>query len=495
MKSALILYPHQLFPLEQLPKVDTVLMVEEPLYFGIDREFPIKLHKQKLILQRASMRRYVEEVLWPAKIEVDYIGLDGLMTSEDIFERAKKYEQLYLIDPVDDVLTKRLLEARRANSSVPAFEFLPSPNFYLKNQEIQTYFIDKHVHVFADFYQWQRERFNILIGEDYKPVGGKWMFDSVTQKKIEPGSVLPSFEVFGDNKYVEEAVKYIEQHFSDHIGSTDFVWPTNHEEASLWLQDFVENRLDQYAEHLDIIDGSAMWLYHSALASSLNIGLLSPQQIVAVALARHQKRPVPLESLEAFIRAVLGWREFTRGQYLVQGTDMKNANPLKQQKRLTKEWYQGALGLPPFDDAVKKLHAHGYAHHTEKVLIIGGLMMLCEIHPHDMQRWFSQYFVDAFDWMTTPFVYSLVHFLDSNDETHQLPIISSEDLLKLSNYERGEWSDVWDGLFWRFVEKHQTVLKQKPATRAIVQRLEKLDGDHRRIVSYRAEDFLNTYTK
>ncbi|MCA9332921.1 cryptochrome/photolyase family protein, partial [Candidatus Saccharibacteria bacterium] len=179
MKSALILYPNQLFPLDQLPEVDSVLVVEEPLYFGIDREFPTKLHKQKIILHRASMRRYVEEVLWPADIKVDYISLDGLMTSEDIFERAKKFEQLYIFDPVDDVITKRLLQARRSDNSIASFEFLPNPNFYLKNYELQEYFSSKHKYLFGEFYQWQRERFNILIDDEYKPVGGKWMTPEV----------------------------------------------------------------------------------------------------------------------------------------------------------------------------------------------------------------------------------------------------------------------------------------------------------------------------
>lgn len=492
MKSALILYPHQLFPLSQLPKVDSVLMVEEPLYFGIDREFPIKLHKQKIILHRASMRRYVEEVLWPAEINVDYISLDGLMTSEDIFERARKFEQLYIFDPVDDILTRRLLEARRGDSSVPSFEFLPSPNFYLKNQEIQGYFANKHTHIFEEFYQWQRERFNVLI-EDYKPVGGKWMIDAekYTGDSDEP---LPSFEVFGSNKYVEEATEYVQQHFADNPGDTDFVWPTNHSEADAWLTSFVENRLKDYSKYNSRIDSKALWLHHSAISPLLNTGLLNPQQVVRKALEYHNKKALPLASLEEFIRGILGWREFVRGLYLYSGKTMKSTNTLQHKRRLTADWYHGTTGLPVFDNVVKKLRSHGYANQDERQLIAGGLMIMCEIHPQDMYHWFSQLSIDSYEWVLIPNVYALSQFT-GEQSMNEPPICPSNVIIESSDYERDQWSDVWDGLYWRFIEKHKDEFKQNQKMRTIVQRLERLDEDHKRIIGYRAEDFLNKYTK
>lgn len=494
MKSALILYPHQLFPLDQLPQVDAILMVEDPLYFGIDRELPIKLHKQKLILHRASMRRYVEEVLWPADIEVDYVSLDGLMTSEDIFERARKFEQLYLFDPVDDVITKRLLEARRSDTSVPSFEFLPSPNFYLKNQEVQGYFADKHMHIFEDFYQWQRERFNILIGEDYKPVGGKWIIED-EKYAGDSDEPLPSFEVFGSNKYVAEATKFMQEHFPDNPGDIDFVWPTNHAEAEAWLDSFIENRLEGYSKYQNRIDSKALWLHHSAISASLNVGLLSPQQVVSRALAHHAKKPINLASLESFIRGVLGWREFIRGLYLLNGRTMRSNNSLKHQRRLTEEWYTGSLGVPLFDNVVAKLLSHGYANQNERQLIVGGLMIMCEIHPGDIHHWFSKLGIDAYDWVTTPNVFALSQFLEDQAVINDPPICPSSTIIEASDYERGLWSDIWDGLYWRFVEKHASVFKQTPSMRSAVQRLERLDPDHRRIVGYRAEDFLNKFTR
>ncbi|CAN5644682.1 cryptochrome/photolyase family protein [soil metagenome] len=494
-KSALILYPNQLYALEHLPKVGTVILVEEPLYFGFDQEYPLRLHKQKLILHRASMRRYTEEVLWPAGYEVDYVELDVFMSTGDVLDRTKKFGHVYIFEPTDEILAKRLLKVRRERDDLPTLEFLPTPNFYLKDNDVRQYFNERHQHLFADFYQWQRERFNILIGDDYKPLGGKWSLKSEKAQKLPEGQDPPGFTVFGSNKHVADAVVYINEHFPDNPGSTDFIWPTNHTEAKEWLNDFIENRLPHYGTYEAAIGSKAPWLYHSALAGSLNVGLLSPQEVVEAALKRHERAPINIEDLESFICKVLGWREFTRGLYLVKEAQLRASNTTHNQRRLTNAWYEGTTGLPPFDDMVKKLWTHAYVHNTERSIIAGNLMMLCEIHPEDMYRWHSELFIDAYDWVLTPEIYALTNFAGDMPWVAQSRLSSSHTLLQVSNYERGQWADTWDGLFWRFVEKHKTLLNKQPHMRVMVQRLGRLDPDRKRIIGYRAEDFLNNFTR
>lgn len=493
MKSVLLLYPHQLYPLSDLPKVDTVLFIEEPLYFGMDQEFPKRLHKQKLILHRASMRRYVEEVLWPAGFKVDYVDLDVFMKSGDVLDRTAKAEQLFVIDPTDDILTKRLLQARREREDLPNLTFLPSPNFYLKEMEVRQYFGERHKHPFDDFYQWQRERFNVLIGDDYKPVGGKWILE--TTHKKPPGDItLPSFSVFGDNKFVADAVAWVEEHFPDNPGSSEFMWPTNHTEAQAWLADFAENRIDEFGTYEQALDSRSPWLFHSLLQSSLNIGLLSPQQVIEAVLARHTDRPVPLPSLESFTRLVLGWREYVRGLYLNQHVPMRDQNAFKHHRKLTSAWHSGTTGLPPLDDMIKKLQNHAYAHNAERMMIACNLMVLCEVQPEQIYKWFSELFIDAYDWVVLPNLYAASQFVDSGSMIGKCFIGPSNDVLDLSDYQRDVWADIWDGLFWRFVEKHQDILNKNPRMRVMVQRLNRLDADRKRIIYYRAEDFLNQHT-
>lgn len=492
MKSALILYPHQLFTLEQLPQVDTVFLVEEPLLFGMDGQHRMRLHKQKLILMRASMQRYAEEVLWPAGVKVEYVGLDVFMQTKDLLEKVRKFDRTCMFDPGNEILTGRILEARRElGDAAPAIEFLANPNFYLKEHEIRQYFAERHSHPFEEFYQWQRERFNILI-EDYKPVGGAWMLEA---KQAKPHEQLPSFAAFGDNKWVTEATQFVHKHFPDNPGSTDFIWPTSHAEATQWLHDFVKHRIDNYGVYQEAFESTSPWLYHSALAASLNLGLLDPREVVTAALDRHAHRPVPLESLELFIRQVLGHREFTRGIALIGGRAMREANPLKANRRVSAAWYNGTTGLPVFDDLVKKLLTRGYAHQSERLLIAGTLMTICEIAPADIHQWFTEMFVDTHDWALVPHLYSLGQFADTSTFVGGPYICTSKTLIDKSDYERGEWANVWDGLYWRFIEKHRAAFQKSPKMRSVVQRLDRLDPDQKRIIHYRAEDFLNKFTQ
>lgn len=493
MKSALLLYPHQLYDVTLLPDSQTIIMVEEPLFFGTDQEHPFRFHKQKLILHRASMRRYVEEVLWPAKKDVEYIDLDVLYTSGDILERAKQFDQLLVIDPVHETLTRRLLEARRDQSHVPELQFLPSPNFYLKDQEVRQYFHADHDHPFEEFYQWQRERFNILIGEDYKPEGGQLMFDTLKPGPLPPEIQLPSFEAFGSNKFVQEATQFVMSRFSDNPGTTDFIWPTNHAEAKDWLEDFTRNRLAYFATYAETIDSKANWQYHSALSASLNIGLLSPSQVVTTVLKEARAQELPTAAVEPFIRQIIGQREFMRGLYISQHPKLLTSNPFKHERKLTSAWYNGETGIQPFDDMVHKVRNHAYAHQVERLMIAGNLMTLAEVQPAEIRRWFSELFIDTQDWALLPNVYGLSQFGERSAPA--TPHISpSSFILKMSHYDHGVWSDVWDGLFWRFIERHREHIKHNPAMRTMIQRLDKLDPDHKRVIGYRAEDFLNRCT-
>ncbi|MCA9332771.1 cryptochrome/photolyase family protein, partial [Candidatus Saccharibacteria bacterium] len=300
--------------------------------------------------------------------------------------------------------------------------------------------------------------------------------------------------VFGDNDFVREAISYTEEHFGDNPGENDFVWPTNHAEATKWLNDFVSNRLDDYETYENSINESASWMYRSALSSSLNIGLLSPQQIIDTALDYHAKNPIKLGSLEKFVRNLLGWREFTRGEYLTKTSILKSNNILGSKRRMTQEWYEGGIGLPPFDSMMKKIKQHGYTYHQERRAVAGNLMLLAEIDPKEIHQWFAGMFVDSYEWSTIPEVYGMSHFIDGMFAA-EVNIFPSDYILDVSDYDHGDWCDTWDGLYWRFVEKHRDQLKNQTETKDLVTKFDKIDSDKKRVISYRAEDFLNKYTK
>jgi deoxyribodipyrimidine photolyase-related protein len=497
MKSAHIIYPHQLFKKEYLPQdITTLFLVEDPLYFGTDAKYPVYFHRQKLMLHRASMRRYIEEVLWPAGYDVEYVEFKDIVDSGDIVQRLRGFDSATVFDVVDDVLQRRLQTASSSVPEAPQLQFLDTPNFYLKKQEVADYFGKTQKTQFSNFYQWQRERWNILIDDNYKPVGGKWSFDADNRKRLPKNHLLPTFEVYGSNKYVEEARHYVQKNFPDNPGSdVDFCWATNHEEAEAWLAEFIEQRLADFGPYEDAIDGQAPWVYHSALTPALNIGLLQPQDIVNAALALHEKKPLPLESLEGFVRQVLGWREYVRGIYQTRHVSMRTSNVFAHKRQLTPDWYDGTTGLPPVDDAIKKVQQRAYLHHIERLMIVGNAMFVSEIDPREVYQWFMEMTIDAYDWVMVPNVCGMSQFADGGSMVTKPYMSGSNYILKMSWYEKDVWCDIWDGLYWGFVEKHRTLLSRNPRMKVIVSQLDHMNEDRRRIIGYRANDFLNAKTK
>jgi deoxyribodipyrimidine photolyase-related protein len=496
MKIAHLVYPNQLFGVEHIPKdTSTIVLVEEPLFFGTDQQYPVYFHKSKLMLHRASMRRYIEEVLWPAGFDVEYIPFNQLIESGDIIQKFVKFDKITVWDVVDDVLSRRLQTASTTIPEAPSLEVLTNPGFYLTASEVSAHFASSKKANFTDFYLWQRERFNILISENYRPVGGRLSFENEEVKRLKKDQKLPTFQVYGGNKFVDEARDYIRKHFNDNPGNDEeFPWPTNHQEASAWLDEFVNNRLDDYWLYSQALDAKAPWLYHSVISSSLNIGILSPAEAVERALVRHQQREVPLASLEGFIRQILGWREFIRGQYVTSHVTWRSSNEFNHKRLLGPDWYSATTGIPLVDDVIKKLINRAYVTHAERRLVCG-LMLLTEISPNEVYQWNMELFIDAYDWVSVPNVFGLSQMADGSGLSSAVELFNSDDVMAMSHYEKGVWADVWDGLYWRFIENNREKLSKQKKYSTIIHQLDQLDQAKKRIISYRADDFLATKTK
>ncbi|MCA9347261.1 cryptochrome/photolyase family protein [Candidatus Saccharibacteria bacterium] len=499
MGTALILYPNQLFDVEFLPKVGRIYLVEEPLLFGGDKELPISFHKQKLVLQRAAMRRYAEEVLWPNGFEVEYIECaEDVITDTAVVRAAfEGASEIIVFDPVDERLWKRIESASQSLEVHVPLKKLENPNFYLKQRDIDTLFREKTPD-FTEFYQYMRERFDVLIDKDYKPFGGKLIYDK-PQKAIGKEEQLPGIRTYGDNDFVREAVTYVELKFPNNNGRTNnFFWPTNKEESKAWLKDFFEHRLEKFGEYSQVLDDRGVWLYHGALSPLMNIGLLSSREVVEATLdfAASTKKELKIENLESFVRQILGWREYIRALYVRSGANIATKNLMSNNKKLTVDWYQATTNIKPLDDAIRKARDFGYLHQAERSMVIGNMMLLCDIAPKDVYGWFMSMSVDAVEWSAVPNVFLFSQMVDGGSVSNKLPIISSNGILSQSNYQKDHWCDVWDGLYWRFVDSRRLMLKKVPRLGTLLlNKYDKMDGGRKRIIGYRAQDFLDNYTK
>jgi deoxyribodipyrimidine photolyase-related protein len=468
MKQILI-FPHQLFKqTAALTKADKVILIEESLFF-YDPEFPVKFHKQKLVLHRASLKSY-QQYLESHNIAVDYLDYHPQVLL-NFFKNLKPHSEIHFYDPVDYLLTKRLKQfATQFNHKIIPHE---SPNFICTNQELKDFFKTKKRFHQTDFYKWQRQRYNILMTGDQKPVGDKLTFDTENRKKLPAKIELPKIPEPSTNPFVLEAKDYVQTNFSDHPGQLDhFNYPIDHQEAESCLQNFFKSKFTDFGIYEDAITKKENpYLFHSALSAPLNIGLLDPLAIIKQA----EQQEVPLNSKEGFIRQILGWREFMRAIYILKGTTQRNSNFFKHTKKLPETFWTGQTSIEPIDDIIKKLHKYAYSHHIERLMVVGNFMNLAEIDPNQVYEWFMTFYIDAYDWVMVPNVYGMTLFADGGLITTKPYISSSNYIHKMSDYKKADWSELWDALYWNFVDKHQDFLKKNIRFSMILRQYEKMD--------------------
>lgn len=392
----------------------------------------------------------------------------------DLFQslRTKRIEAIWFSDPVDRLL-ERKLKRETLQSRIKAYR-LPTPGFLTPEDWIFSFFRESHHFSMTHFYIAQRKRLKILVKGD-KPTGGRWSFDSENRKKIPKGVHLPAKPAPESNRFIEEAKRYVEKHFPENPGSVDdFFFPVTHEASERWFKDFLREKLKFFGDYQDAMLKDEPFLFHSILTPMLNVGLLTPDRIVKETLAYQEEHAVPLNSLEGFIRQIIGWREFMRAVYLLKGDEERTTNFFQHTRKLPASFYQGTTGLEPVDTVIRRLLHHAYAHHIERLMVLGNIMLLCEIDPDEVYRWFMELFIDAYDWVMVPNVYGMSQHADGGLITTKPYISSSNYIRKMSDFSDGEWCRIWDGLYWRFIHERREFFKKNPRMKIMINRIDRM---------------------
>ena len=463
--QALLIFPHQLFEAHPGFEIDhdLVVLIEDPLFFG-DRHHPAAFHLQKLWLHRTSMKRYAEH-LEQRGIPVEYVEHDG---DRDVLGETmnalagRGITRLILSSPHDHLLERRL--HRHGEETGIELHMLDTPMFLNTPQDNQSYRSSKKRWFMADFYKHQRRRLEILMEGD-EPVGGRWSFDEDNRKKIPKAMMteIPAIPTFEMDTIEAAAGAHVESTYADNPGRLgDPIYPTTHETAAAWLQTFLEQRFTRFGDYEDAIASGENWLWHGVLTPMLNIGLLTPGQVVDATLEHAAKHDVPLNSLEGFIRQMVGWREFMRATYVDLGVRMRTTNHWDHHRKMPDAFYDGTTGIEPVDDVIRRVLDTGYCHHIERLMVLGGFMFLCEIHPDEIYRWFMEMFVDSYDWVMVPNVYAMSQNADGGLITTKPYFSGSAYVKKMSNHRNGDWNAVWDGLYWRWILDHADELGKNP---------------------------------
>lgn len=473
-----IIFPHQLFkdsPLFNASNSNTnagkTILIEEFLFFN-----QYNFHQQKLAFHRASMQFY-QHFLQKKGVSVQYIDAQNKLSDVRQLLPALQKEgisEIYYIDPTDNWLSKHLRQT--ACSTGIVLHQLHSPLFMNTVEEFSQFFEGKKRMHQTDFYVYERKKRNILIDEEQKPEGGKWTYDVDNRKKYPRKKTPPAVNFPDSTDFYEEARQYVEQHYANNYGQLhpQIVYPHTHNGAVQWLQHFFEQRFVEFGPYEDAIVAEETFLHHSILTPMLNVGLLTPKAVIDASIHYAKQNNVPLNSLEGFVRQIMGWREFIRAVYELKGSQERTTNYWGFERKIPENFWQGTTGIPPIDITIKKVLKTGYCHHIERLMVLGNFMLLCEFHPDEVYRWFMELFIDAYDWVMVPNVYGMSQFADGGLMATKPYISGSNYLKKMSNFKKGDWQATWDGLFWRFMHVHRDFFLKNPRLGMLVRMYDKM---------------------
>ena len=417
-----IILPHQLFHKKYLPKnIKKIILWEHPQYFT-----KYNFNKKKLILHRASMKHYYD-YLKKNKYNIQYIN----------FNKTPTYKKATLFDPIDKI-------------KIPNTTLIESPNFLLTKENYDAYKKKKgNSYMFHWFYLWGKKIVDIIPNVKSK--------DKENRKKLPKDIDIPDMPKNSNKKYIQSAIKYVNKHFKNNYGDTEnFLFPISHATAKKWLKDFIKKRFENFGKYQDAIDKENDFLFHSYLSTSINIGLLNPLEIIDEI---RKVKGIPMNSYEGYIRQLF-WREYQRYCYMY--FDFSNKNYFGNKKKITKEWYDGTTGIDPIDDCIKKGFHQGYLNHIQRLMIVGNFMNLSGMNPMDGFKWFIEFSCDSYDWVMYQNVLDMAFCVTGarqNGGTMAKPYISSSNyIIKMSNYKKGDWSEKWDTLYHNFIKNNKKKL-------------------------------------
>lgn len=495
-RAAFVVLGNHLFPLAHLrPYANALFFMAEDA--GLCTY--VRHHKLKIVLFLAAMRAYADELRSTGR-HITYLTLgdreEGSRYEHALaeFVRRERCDELVTFEIEDRFFADRM--DRFAREHRLKRTVVESPMFLTPREEFAAYLEEAGKPFMASFYQRQRRRLKVLVDDRGLPAGGRWSFDDENRRRLPSDILIPPTPEVTPSRHVRDVSALVEERFADHPGATKGFWlPTTRREALAWLDAFVRDRLALFGDYEDALSRRDPVLFHSVLTPSLNLGLITPDEVLDRVLDHAESHGTPINSVEGFVRQIIGWREFVRGIDHHFGERQSRENFWNHRRKLTDHWYRATTGLAPLDDAISKAYKLGWTHHIERLMVLGNLMLLCEIEPAEAYRWFMEMYVDSSDWVMGPNVYGMALFSDGGVFATKPYICGSNYLLRMSDYKRGPWCDIVDGLYWRFIDRHREFFAASPRLSVMTRSLDRLDAERRELIFAKAETFLEKCTR
>jgi deoxyribodipyrimidine photolyase-related protein len=459
-------------------------------------------HKQKLALVFAAMRHFAE-ALRADGWTVDYRRLDAPEAFATLTDALEDAARRHGARAVVGVLAgeHRVVAAQRAWQArlrLPV-TLLEDDRFLVAQSDFERWAADRRQLRLEDFYRWQRRQTGILMAGD-TPVGGEWNLDHDNRKPLPPGTRVPQAPRFAPDALTREVLAMVSARFPDNFGTLDaFAWPVTRAEALEALDAFIETRLIHFGDYQDALVDSNATLFHSLLSTSINLGLLTAREAIDAAVAALEQG-APLNAVEGFVRQLLGWREYVRLIYFREGPAYLEHNDLDAHRPLPAIYWQGNSGMRCFDKAFEATRDLAYAHHIQRLMVLGNFALLAGLDPSEVQRWYLLVYADAYEWVEAPNVVGMALFADGGRLASKPYAAGGAYIHRMGDHCRRCRYDVkqrtgpdacpFNSLYWAFIARHRTRLADNHRMQMILRSWDKMDASVQQDLVSTAESFL-----
>jgi deoxyribodipyrimidine photolyase-related protein len=440
-----------------------------------------------------SAMRHFAQALTARGVPLDYLklGTHGFPSIDSALAHAlsRHRPQAVVMAEAGEWRLEQAIESACRAGNVP-LRVRDDLHFMASRTEFADHAHGKRRLVMEDFYRHMRMKHRVLLDEHGRPEGGQWNFDHDNRAAFGrqgPG-MLPPPPSFAPDAITREVLADVEAHFGDHYGSAcAFDWPVTREQALVALNDFMAFRLQDFGRFQDAMWTGEPFLYHGLLSSSLNLKLLDPREVIDAAVAQWRTGAVPIESVEGFVRQILGWREFMRGVYWWRMPRLLEANALNHHQKLPGWYWTGLVGMNCMRQAVGQTLRTGYAHHIQRLMVTGNFALTFGVEPAQVHAWYLSVYVDAVEWVELPNTVGMSLYADGARFVTKPYAAGGAYIRRMSNYcdgcrynpgtRSGEGACPMTVMYWDFVARHEAMLENNPRTVMMTRNLRRFSAD------------------
>jgi len=465
--------------------------------------------KPRIAIFLSAMRHFAAE-LSERHLPLSYARLDdadntGTLAGELQRAIADLRPQGLILTAPGDWRVLQALRAVAAQAGLP-LELRDDTHFFSTVREFAAHAQGRKQLRLEYWYRELRKKHGVLM-DGQQPVGGQWNFDADNREsfgKAGPQNVPPPFFVAPD-AVTREVIDLVNTRFADHPGSLDhFAWPVTRADALRALDNFIQQRLPRFGQFEDAMWAGEVWLWHSQLSAALNLKLLNPREVVAAAEAAHRSGHAPLAAVEGFIRQILGWREYVRGIYWTQMPGYLDRNALDAQAPLPAWYWTGETEMACLREAITQTLAHGYAHHIQRLMVTGLYALLLGVRPQAVHGWYLSVYVDAVEWVELPNTLGMSQYGDGGLLGSKPYVATGKYIQRMSNHcsgcrfdpaqSTGPRACPFTTLYWDFLMRHETMLRQNPRMAMQMKNLDRLAPEARGAIAEQARAHRATQT-